>query len=82
MAITKHSHTDNIFVMICVEKVDVIGQPEDGKGDHYKSKHFHNLEYKKKPDKFGKKTGWIMNSWDSISSCGILLLGFLICFQS
>ena len=42
------SHSNNILVMISVQEINMVGQPTNSKWDNYKSKHFHNLKWKKK----------------------------------
>ena len=37
-------HSDDLLVVVGVEKVDVVRQPTDSKSYHDKAKHFHNLE--------------------------------------
>ena len=37
---------DDLLVMICVDEVDVIGQPAHGEDDHHHDEHFHHLKWK------------------------------------
>ena len=39
-----HRHSDNLFVVVCVNEVDVIWEPTDGKDDNDHDEHFDNLK--------------------------------------
>ena len=39
-----HRHSDNLFVMVCVNEVNVIREPTDGEDDNDHDEHFDNLK--------------------------------------
>ena len=40
-------HCDNFFMVISVDKVDMVGKPTHSKYDYNNNKHFNNLKSKK-----------------------------------